>query len=53
MYLVRYHDIAASAIYRILKRLGINRLSASQHYQRYEKQLPGNESRSTSSSSTP
>ncbi|MBB4930617.1 hypothetical protein F4561_001437 [Lipingzhangella halophila] len=42
MYLVRYHDIAASAIYRILKRLGINRLSASQHYQRYEKQLPGN-----------
>ncbi|MEV8327672.1 helix-turn-helix domain-containing protein [Kitasatospora sp. NPDC056731] len=51
MYLKRYHDIdiACSAIYRILKRLGLNRLPASQRYKRhdqrhtrYEKQLPGN-----------
>ncbi|MDH6123077.1 transposase InsO family protein [Kitasatospora sp. GAS204A] len=51
MYLKRYHDIdiACSAVYRILKRLGLNRLPASQRYQRhdkrytrYEKQLPGN-----------
>ncbi|MWA07218.1 helix-turn-helix domain-containing protein [Actinomadura sp. LD22] len=49
MCLQRYHDIeiASSAIYRILKRLGMNRLPASQRYQRrakryqrYEKQLP-------------
>ncbi|MEV3927309.1 hypothetical protein AB0K41_40920, partial [Actinomadura coerulea] len=51
MYLMRYHDIdiAASTIYRILRRLGLNRLPASQRYKsrekrykRYEKQLPGN-----------
>ncbi|SED92699.1 helix-turn-helix domain-containing protein [Streptomyces sp. TLI_105] len=51
MYLKRYHDIdiACSAVYRILKKLGMNRLPASQRYQRhdkrytrYEKQLPGN-----------
>ncbi|PJN35487.1 hypothetical protein CG747_38280 [Streptomyces sp. CB02959] len=47
MYLQRYHDIdiACSAVYRILKRLGLNRLPASQRYKRhtrYEKQLPGN-----------
>ncbi|MFD9688956.1 IS481 family transposase [Kitasatospora sp. NPDC059088] len=51
MYLKRYHDIdiACSAVYRILKRLGLNRLPASQRYKRhdqrhtrYEKQLPGN-----------
>lgn len=36
MYLRRYHDveIAASTIYRILKRLGMNRLPASQRYKR-------------------
>ncbi|MFI5615686.1 helix-turn-helix domain-containing protein [Amycolatopsis sp. NPDC051903] len=52
MYLRRYHDveIAASTIYRILKRLGMNRLPASQRYQRhqkrwkrYEKQRPGHQ----------
>ncbi|MEW2386604.1 helix-turn-helix domain-containing protein [Micromonospora sp. NPDC047707] len=51
MYLKRYHDleIGHSAIYNILRRLGLNRLPASQRYQRrekrykrYEKQLPGN-----------
>ncbi|MEV4674067.1 IS481 family transposase [Actinomadura sp. NPDC049382] len=51
MYLKRYHDIdiATSAVYRILKKLGLNRLPASQRHkhhtkrhQRYEKQLPGN-----------
>ncbi|GLW04166.1 hypothetical protein Slala05_77960 [Streptomyces lavendulae subsp. lavendulae] len=51
MYLKRYHDIdiACSAVYRILRRLGLNRLPASQRYKRhdrrhtrYEKQLPGN-----------
>lgn len=51
MYLKRYHDIdiACSAVYYILKRLGMNRLPASQRYKRhdkrytrYEKQQPGN-----------
>ncbi|WP_285620602.1 IS481 family transposase [Actinoallomurus iriomotensis] len=51
MYLKRYHDIQIghSAFYNILKRLGLNRLPASQRYarcdkrwKRYEKQLPGN-----------
>ncbi|MER7894466.1 hypothetical protein ABTX15_32175 [Micromonospora sp. NPDC094482] len=51
MYLRRYHDleIGHSAIYNILRRLGLNRLPTSQRYQRrekrykrYEKQLPGN-----------
>ncbi|KPI07695.1 Integrase catalytic region [Actinobacteria bacterium OV450] len=51
MYLKRYHDIdiTCSAVYRILKRQGLNRLPASQRYKRhdrrhtrYEKQLPGN-----------
>jgi transposase InsO family protein len=51
MYLKRYHDIdiACSAVYRILTKLGMNRLPASQRYKprekrwkRYEKQLPGN-----------
>ncbi|MEW2386620.1 IS481 family transposase [Micromonospora sp. NPDC047707] len=51
MYLKRYHDvtITSSAVYNILVRLGLNRLPASQRYQRrekrykrYEKQLPGN-----------
>lgn len=39
MYLKRYHDIdiACSAVYRILKRLGLNRLPASQRYQRHDK----------------
>jgi transposase len=50
MYLGRYHDVAIShsGVWRILKRLGMNRLPASQRYQRhdrrwkrYEKQLPG------------
>jgi len=52
MYLKRYHDvsISASGIWRILKRLELNRLPASQRYkrldkrwQRYEKQLPGHQ----------
>ena len=50
MYLKRYHDIdiSQSGVWRILKRLELNRLPASQRYkrldkrwQRYEKQQPG------------
>jgi transposase-like protein len=50
MYLKRYHDveISASGVWRILKRLGMNRVPASQRYKRhtgrwkrYEKQRPG------------
>ena len=50
MYLKRYHDveIGHSGVYRVLKRVGLNRLPASQHYKRhtdrwkrYEKPLPG------------
>ena len=50
MYLKRYHelDISPSCIWRILKRLDLNRLPASARYQRldrrwqrYEKQQPG------------
>jgi hypothetical protein len=60
MCLLRYHDIAIghATIYRILHRLGLNRLPANQRYQRkdkrfkrYEKQQPATESRSTSNSS--
>jgi hypothetical protein len=52
MYLARYHDvtISTSGVWRILKRLGMNRLPASQRYQRralrwkrYEKQSPGHQ----------
>ena len=50
MYLKRYHDIeiSPSGVWRILKRLDMNRLPASQRYKRhkdrwkrYEKPLPG------------
>ncbi len=50
MYLQRYHDIeiSTSGVWRILKRLDMNRLPASQRYKphakrwkRYEKPLPG------------
>jgi transposase len=50
MYLGRYHDVtvSVSGVWRILKRLGLNRLPASQRYRRYnlrwkryEKQRPG------------
>jgi len=50
MYLKRYHDIAISpsGVWRILKRLELNRLPSSQRYKRhtqrwkrYEKPLPG------------
>jgi hypothetical protein len=50
MYLKRYHDItiSKSGVWRILKRLNMSRLPASQRYQRhdkrwkrYEKQRPG------------
>ncbi|AIJ23929.1 putative transposase [Amycolatopsis methanolica 239] len=50
MYSRRYHDVAISqsGVWRILKRLGMNRLPASQRYERhqqrwkcYEKQRPG------------
>ena len=50
MYLKRYHDVdvSSSGVWRILKRLGMNRLPASQRYKthkerwkRYEKQRPG------------
>lgn len=39
MYLKRYHDIdiTCSAVYRILKKLGMNRLPASQRYKRHDK----------------
>jgi transposase InsO family protein len=52
MYLKRYHDvsISPSGIWRILKRLDLNRLPASQRYKRldkrykrYERQLPGHQ----------
>ncbi len=52
MYLKRYHDveISHSGVWRILKRLDMNRLPTSQRYkrldkrwQRYEKQLPGHQ----------
>ena len=52
MYLKRYHNvsISSSGVWRILKRLGLNRLPTSQRYkrldkrwQRYEKQLPGHQ----------
>lgn len=50
MYLKRYHDItiSASGVWRILKKVGLNRLPASQRYKRREtrwkrceKQRPG------------
>ena len=50
MYLARYHEVAVSpsGVWRILKRLEMNRLPSSQRYKRhdrrwkrYEKQLPG------------
>jgi len=50
MYLKRYHDISISqsGVWRILKRLGLNRLPASQRHKRYdrrwkryEKPMPG------------
>jgi transposase InsO family protein/transposase-like protein len=50
MYLARYHDIQIghSGVWRVLKRLDLNRLPVSQRYQRhdkrwkrYEKPLPG------------
>lgn len=50
MYLRRYHDITISdsGVWRVLKRLGVNRLPASQRnrrharrWSRYEKPLPG------------
>ena len=52
MYLKRYHDVSVShsGVWRILKRLDMNRLPASQRYKRlekrwtrYEKQLPGHQ----------
>jgi len=52
MYLARYHEItiSTSGVWRILKRLDLNRLPASQRYKRhdrrwkrYEKQLPGHQ----------
>lgn len=52
MYLRRYHDIeiSDSGVWRILKRLGLNRLPASQRHRRherrwmrYEKPLPGHQ----------
>ncbi|MCX5014915.1 helix-turn-helix domain-containing protein [Streptomyces sp. NBC_00555] len=52
MYVERYHDVkvSSSGIWRILKKVGLNRLPASQHYKRcstrlkrYEKQRPGHQ----------
>jgi transposase len=54
MYLQRYHDIgiSTSGVWRILKKVGLNRLPASQRYKRrsirwkrYEKQRPGHQLR--------
>jgi transposase len=61
MYLRRCHDmsISDSGVWRILKRLGVNRLPASQRHRphdrrwsRYEKPLPGLQVQWTSSSSS-
>jgi transposase len=43
MYLGRYHDVAISqsGVWRILKRLGLNRLPASQRYQRHDRRWNG------------
>ncbi|UUU37790.1 helix-turn-helix domain-containing protein [Streptomyces sp. NBC_00162] len=52
MYVERYHDVkvSSSGIWRILKKVGLNRLPASQHkkrrstrWKRYEKQRPGHQ----------
>ncbi|MFF5523151.1 helix-turn-helix domain-containing protein [Streptomyces coeruleorubidus] len=52
MYLQRYHDVAisTSGVWRILKKVGLNRLPASRRYKRrsirwkrYEKQRPGHQ----------
>lgn len=52
MYLQRYHDVkvSASGVWRILRKVGLNRLPASQRYKRrstrwkrYEKQRPGHQ----------
>lgn len=52
MYLDRYHDVkvSSSGVWRILKKVGLNRLPASQRYKRrstrwkrYEKQRPGHQ----------
>ena len=52
MYLRRYHElvVSVSGIWRILRRLGLSRLPASQRYvphhkrwQRYEKPEPGHQ----------
>ena len=39
MYLARYHDVTinVSGVWRILTRLGLNRLPASQRYQRHDR----------------
>jgi hypothetical protein len=52
MHLERYHDVkvSASGVWRILRKVGLNRLPASQrykrrstHWKRYEKQRPGHQ----------
>ena len=47
MYLARYHDItiSASGVWRILKRLEMNRLPASQRYVRHKKRWTRTRSR--------
>jgi transposase len=61
MYLKRYHDVevSQSGVWRILKRLDLNRLPASQRYkrldkrwQRYKSSSPATRSKSTSNSSS-
>ena len=60
MYLKRYHDleVSTSRVWRILKRLEMNRLPASQRYRRhvdrrkrYEKPQPGHRVQTDGSSS--
>lgn len=52
LYLERYHDVkvSSSGVWRLLKKVGLNRLPASQRYKRrstrwkrYEKQRPGHQ----------
>jgi hypothetical protein len=52
MYLQRYHDVpvSTSGVWRILKRLGLNRLSASQRYKRHDRRWKRYESRARATS---
>ncbi len=55
MYLKRYHDIeiSNSGVWRILKRLDLNRLPASQRYKRHDRNGSGTRSRRRATRSRP